>query len=236
MYTKIIGSLLLLSLIANQGRAALAHHYPLDETFQHEPIADLVGGLDGSSTEIFRGSAGMIAGALELEEADNDHINLGPGNMVVPGGDFTVTAWVQFSPDGLDENERLLDCSNGDSFAQMTSGFNFKAQGGTLRVFVGDGVNKAHAGLGASVLGQNQWYLAVFRYQRSSSPGTVSDGVAAVTAIPFNNNLLSSANVAALTDSASHMVGSIVSATNLLAGSSPIFTGLLHCPFTFSIL
>ncbi|RKX38381.1 MAG: hypothetical protein DRP64_15795, partial [Verrucomicrobia bacterium] len=205
--------------------AALVHRYRLDETFQHEPILDSVGSIDGTSTELLRGRAGLIAGSLQLSEVDSDEINLGPANAVLPSGDFTVTAWVKYSTEGFDDNERLLDCSNGDTYAQMNDGFNFKAQNGRLRVFVGDGVNKAATNPSASVLGQNQWYLVVLRYRISSNPGTQSDGLVAVTAIPFSNAAIAAADIAPLTDSVAHSVGSVGPAADLLAGAPSFIAG-----------
>lgn len=198
--------------------AALVHRYRLDETFQHEPITDTAGTIDGTSTELLRGRDGMVAGAMAFAEADLDHINLGPNNLLLPAGDFTVAAWIRFSSDGFDDNERILDCSNGDAYGAMSTGFNFKAQSGALRVFAGDGANKTLVGPGTAVLGQNQWYLAALRYQPSSNPGTLGDGLIQVTAIPFQNNLLTVADVAGVTDSAAHIVGPIGSSTDLLAG------------------
>jgi len=205
--------------------AALVHRYRLDETFQHEPILDSVGSIDGTSTELLRGRAGLIAGSLQLSEVDSDEINLGPANAVLPSGDFTVTAWVKYSTEGFDDNERLLDCSNGDTYAQMNDGFNFKAQNGRLRVFVGDGVNKAATNPSASVLGQNQWYLVVLRYRISSNPGTQSDGLVAVTAIPFSNAAIAAADIAPLTDSVAHSVGSVGPVADLLAGAPSFIAG-----------
>jgi arylsulfatase A-like enzyme len=198
--------------------AAFVHHYRLDETFQPEPIADSVGSADASSTELLRGRAGMIAGSLEFTETDNDSINLGASNQRIPAGDFTATLWIRFSANGFDENERILDCSDGDGFAGMSSGFNFKTQSGTLRVFAGDGTNKVATGPSASVLSKEQWYLVALRYQASSNPGTVTNGLIQATAIPFANAELSAAGVAAVTDSTAHDVGTLGTSTDLLAG------------------
>ncbi|MDF7822602.1 sulfatase-like hydrolase/transferase [Pontiellaceae bacterium B12227] len=218
MILKLTNGLIIMAACALCADAALIHHYRLDETFQHEAIVDSAGSADASSTELLRGRDGMIAGSLEFSEGDNDSINLGAGNQRIPAGNFTATVWIRFSPEGFDENERILDCSDGDAFGAMTSGFNFKKQNGKLRVFAGDGVNKVATGTSASVLGAEQWYLVALRYQASSNPGTATDGSIQVTAIPFTNAMLSATGVAAVTDSASHNVGTIGTTTDLIAG------------------
>ena len=212
-------SLMLLALCAPEPDAALVHHYRLDETFQHEAIADSAGGADGSSTELLRGRDGMRAGSLELSEADNDSISLGTNSLILPAGDFTATAWIRFSTDGFDDNERILDCSNGDAFGAMSTGFNFKTQNGTLRVFAGDGANKVATDSSASVLAKEQWHLVALRYRASSNPGTANDGLIQVTAIPFTNTVLPAGEIPSVTDGASHNVGTIGSSTVLLAGA-----------------
>ncbi|MEP4079390.1 sulfatase-like hydrolase/transferase [Haloferula sp.] len=211
--------------------AATTHHYRLDETFQHETIADSVGSIDASSTTLVRGLEGVIAGAFDFREGDLDSIDFGPSNAVLPSDDFTVTLWVKASSDGFDENERLLDCSNGDSFAQMSSGFNFKQQGGTLRVFVGDGTNKATTSSSDSTLTTEAWYLVAYRFTASSNPGTANDGLSQVTAIPLGIENLSAGAIAGLTDSAAHDVGSPASSTKLVAGTRP--TGTPNADLSF---
>ena len=201
--------------------ADVTHHYRFDETFQHEVVADSVGTVDASSSSLLRGRAGVISGAFELNQADPDRISFGPSSALLPSGDFTITLWVRGSADGFDDNERILDCSNGDSFAQMDQGFNFKKQGGTLRVFVGDGTNKAATASSASVLAAEAWYLVAFRFEASTNPGVTSDGSSAVTAIPLGSEILSASVVAGLTDSVSHAVGSPASATELILGARP---------------
>jgi hypothetical protein len=173
-----------LSLSLNAG---VTHHYRLDETFQHLPIADSAGGIDGTTpTELLRGRAGVIAGAHDFEETDGDHIDLGPNSALLPADTFTITAWIRYSPDGFDNNERILDCSDGDAFTAMSTGFNFKAQNGGLRAFVGDGTNKkATTNPQNALLSKEQWYLVALRYRASTAPGSVEDGLLQVTAIPI---------------------------------------------------
>lgn len=208
-----------LLMLAGAANAALVHRYRLDETFRHEVIADSAGSMDASSTELLRGRGGIIAGAMQFDEADVDRIDFGPANDVVPSGDFTLTAWVKASAEGWDDNERIFDCSNGDAFAAMNSGFNFKRQNGTLRAFVGDGVNKAATSPSASALAAEQWILVALRFRVSSNPGTVGDGLVQVTALPFTNAVLDAESVAGMTDGAAHDVGAVVSVTNLFAGA-----------------
>ncbi len=200
--------------------ASPVHHYRLDETFQHEPIEDSAGSVDAlSSTELHRGRSGLIAGAMAFAEADNDHIDFGPCNALLPSGDFTVTLWVRFSTNGLDANERILDCSDGNAFAEMTSGFNLKSQNGHLRAFIGDGSSKAAASASATTLGSNGWYLVALRHESSSDAGIVTNGRVRVTAVPFTNTVLAADDVSAATGSAVHDIGTIGTATNLLAGT-----------------
>ncbi len=201
--------------------AATTHHYRLDPTFQHEAVADSEGGPDATATALVRGRAGVMAGAFEFEETDPDHLDFGPADAILPSGDFTITLWVKASPDGFDDNERILDCSDGDAFAAMSRGFNFKKQGGTLRVFVGDGTHKSATTSSASALTPDAWHLVAFRFNASSAPGTVNDGLSQVTAIPLGTEPLAPGDVAALTDSVAHAVGSPVTATHLFAGVRP---------------
>lgn len=211
--------LLFVLLFSGIADAGLVHHYRLDETFQHETIADSEGTIDGSSTELLRGRGGQIAGSMQFAEEDGDQIDFGAANLLIPSGDFSITAWIRFSSDGMDENERILDCSNGDAFGAMSSGFNFKKQNGTLRAFVGDGVNKVASSTAKSAVVQEQWQLVALRFSVSSAPGSVSDGLVSVTAVPFTNAVMSASGVAAKTDSVGHNLGAVVSATNLLAGA-----------------
>jgi arylsulfatase A-like enzyme len=204
--------------VTGGAQAAPVHHYRLDETFQHEALADSVGTLEGTSTGLVRGRAGIIAGAVEFAEADGDLINFGTSHAVIPSGDFTVTAWVRFSADGLDDNERILDCSDGDAFAAMTSGFNFKTQNGRMRAFVGDGTSKVATGASLSVISKEQWHLVALRFLMSSDPGVVSDGLVSVTSVPFSNAVCSASRIAGVTDSTAHQVGAVSTEADLLAG------------------
>lgn len=151
--------------------ASLLHHYRLDETFQHETVVDSVGSVDATATPMFRGTKGVVSGAYQFSEVDGDSLNLGARDGVLPTGAFTVTMWVRFSADGGDENERLFDFSDGDAFSQMTSGVNFKVQGGWLRAFVGDGTNKVASTTPSMSLSADTWYLMAFRHQPSTNAG-----------------------------------------------------------------
>ncbi len=217
LYRVLLSSLVCLGLVSAE--AALVHRYRLDETFQHEPIADSIGNRNATSTTLLRGRAGMLAGALDFEEADGDHLNLGPCNTLLPAGEFTVTAWVRYSSDGLDANERLLDCSDGNTLAEMTTGFNLKTQDGTLRVFAGDGARKVATVSAHSLLTRNQWHLVALRYRASSNPGVASNGLVQVTAVPFGQTVLHSMDIAARTDGTAHAVGELGSPTAMLAGA-----------------
>jgi arylsulfatase A-like enzyme len=201
--------------------ATEVHHYRLDETFQHQVVSDSAGGVHATAPGLGRGLAGVLAGAFEFSETDLDVLDLGSAANLLPAGDFTITAWVRASADGFDENERILDCSNGDSFAQMNLGLNFKKQGGTLRAFVGDGIRKVATPTSPSnsALVAETWHLVVFRFTASSDPGTLADGSARVTAIPLGSEMVDAATVGSLTDSASHSLGPIITTTPLLVGS-----------------
>lgn len=200
--------------------AGVVHHYRLDETFQHLPILDSAGAIDGSTpSELLRGRAGVIAGAHDFEESGGDHIDLGPNSALLPADAFTITAWIRYSPEGFDSNERIFDCSDGDAFTAMSSGFNFKAQSGGLRCFVGDSTNtKATANPQNALLSQEQWFLVALRYRVSTAPGTAEDGLLQVTAIPLGADARTASEVTSLTDGVTHNVGDIRSSANLLAG------------------
>lgn len=209
----------LCTIVTQSAAAALIHHYKLDETFQHQAVLDAVGAMDGAVSSLFRGEAGVLGGAYVFDEADLDSIDFGAANTILPAGAFTVTFWVQISSNGFDDNERILDCSDGDGLAAMTSGFNLKAQSGKLRLFAGDGTNTFATPTTNSELTQNQWYLVALRYTPSSAPGAISDGLAQVTAIPLGAELVEATLIPTVTDSKMHDAGIINTATHLLAGA-----------------
>ncbi|MGZ0709682.1 sulfatase-like hydrolase/transferase [Coraliomargarita sp. W4R53] len=199
--------------------AALVHHYKLDETFQHQAVVDAVGANNGTVSALFRGETGVRGGAYVFDETGPDSIDLGPVNTILPAGTFTITLWLQFSSNGFESNERILDSSDGDAYSAMTSGFNLKTQENSLRLFAGDGTHKvATPTAGNSTLSQNQWYLVALRYTPSSLPGTTNDGQAQLTAIPLSNAPYLATDIPALTDAALHKVGAVTTTNTLFAG------------------
>ncbi|MGN6644000.1 MAG: hypothetical protein ACTHKU_13465, partial [Verrucomicrobiota bacterium] len=118
--------------------ATLTARYPLDD-LAGSSINDVAGSNTGAATNLTLGQTGLFGSAAKFTETSPSSISLGTASSVEPSGAFSVAFWVKPGTDGMDENERLLECSNGDAFYAMTRGVNLKKQTGGARAFFGDG-------------------------------------------------------------------------------------------------
>jgi arylsulfatase A-like enzyme len=202
-------ALLLLATPSVASAAGLTARFPLDDV-SGPVVLEVIGGQHGTASNLTFGEPGVLNQACRFTETSPSSIHLGTSSAVQPAGAFTVTCWVKGSTNGFDDNERLLDCSNGDAFSAMSRGFNLKRQNGGVRVFFGDGAQKAFtAGPANAMLAANTWHLAAFRFQPSTAPGTSSDGAAAATAIALGTNAITATQIAARTDASAHAVGGL---------------------------
>jgi arylsulfatase A-like enzyme len=186
----------------------LTAHYPMDDV-AGPVVQEVIGGNNGAGSSLTFGQAGVLVSACRFTETAPSSVDLGSAAAVRPPGAFTITFWVQGSSNGLDDNERLLDCSNGDAFSAMSRGYNLKKQSGCVRMFIGDGVNKAFTTAAKATIATGEWHLVAFRFSPSSVPGSVSDGVAAATAMVLGTNGIAAGDIAVKTDTTSHSVGGL---------------------------
>lgn len=218
---RIILISLSVALLAFGSRAAtLTAYFPLDE-LSGTTVSNVITGGSATVTNLTFGEPGIVGTAVRFTETAFSTINLGTNSSVCRTGAFSVVFWAKASTNGFQDNERLLDVSNGDALTSVTKGFNFKKQTGA-RLFVADGVtNCATTGTAGSVsLATNLWYLLAMRFTPASVPGTATDGTVAGTALALGSNPVNATGVNGRTERISnHVLGSIVYDRALLAGA-----------------
>lgn len=185
----------------------LRHRFPLDETFQHENLRDIIGEREGLGRGLERGLSGVFGGAMRLSEDDLERMDFGSCEELLPEGAFTLSVWLRISDRGLDEGEYVLDWAEEIAGIVDSAGLSLKVAEDGVTVFASDGAHVLGPVSLNVFLVPETWQLLVVRYSLSSESGRVEDGNIAVSVLSLGKEHLASDDIASMTESTNHILG-----------------------------